>query len=324
VRRLALLLSLALAAAPLLVRAQEALESRVERGPVSAELRVEPAAPLIGDPVVLILRVTAEPDVELLMPEFGEALDRFLILDFAPREELDTEGRTVAIQRYTLEPSRSGPQSIPPIAIEFVDRRPGRDPSPEGEDAYELLTERLDLEVASLLPEDAELALRPAQERLGPRQLPGPPIWPFALAGLIVLGAAAPFALRAWLAYRVRATRKTAYQIASAALEQLLYQPRPGPEEIDAFFVELSGIVRRYLEGRFGLRSPELTTEEFLVVMTDSPDLLPSHRGLLQELLTQADLVKFALHMPASEDVEESIGAARRFLDETREELAVV
>ena len=35
--------------------------------------------------------------------------------------------------------------------------------------------------------------------------------------------------------------------------------------ELDQFYQELSMILRRYIEGRFGLSAPEQTTEEFLV-----------------------------------------------------------
>ena len=51
----------------------EAIERRYESGPVAVELVVKPAKPVIGDVVELQLEARAEPGVELLMPEFGEA-----------------------------------------------------------------------------------------------------------------------------------------------------------------------------------------------------------------------------------------------------------
>ena len=119
--------AIALGAATLVLGAagSGALERKTTRGPVEAVVRVEPAEPRIGDPLVFEIEVTAESGVELLMPEFGEALDRFKIVDFAPSERLDAAGRTVAVQRYTLDTHRSGPQSLPPILIEFVDPADG-------------------------------------------------------------------------------------------------------------------------------------------------------------------------------------------------------
>jgi hypothetical protein len=318
----------ALLLAGLLVTGSAAAEERLERttevGPVRATVRVEPAAPLIGDALVLEIDVRAEPGVELLMPEFGEALDLFVIVDFVPSETVDDEGATVARQRYTLQASRSGDQSIPPILVEFVDRRAGQAPAPEGEDAYELLTERLDFEVGSALPADAPLELRPPRPKLHPLAAPGPSLWPFLVGAVLLLGAAAPFATRAWIAYRARVQRRSASEIAYAELEALMFGGLPDRERLDAFYVELSGIVRRYVENRFGLRSPELTTEEFLEVMSTAPDLSGDHRGLLRGFLVQADLVKFAHYMPDSSAVEDSVGSAKQFLEETRENLLSV
>ena len=128
------------------IRAEGQLEGTTERGPVTASVRLEPAQPVIGDVLELTLTVRAEPDVELLMPAFGEALERYSIVDFVPREKIDDQGHTHAIQRYRLQPAHSGPQSIPSILVEFVDHRPGHPTAPEGEDAYELLTERIEFE----------------------------------------------------------------------------------------------------------------------------------------------------------------------------------
>jgi hypothetical protein len=293
-------------------------EHTVENGPVRATLRIEPDEPRIGDPVVLWLEVSAEPGVELIMPEFGEALDRFAIVDFAPSEGVDDEGRSVATHRYTLQPSRSGSQSVPPLLIEFVDRRPGRASSPADADAYELLTERVEFEVAAVLAEDAPLELRPMLGALPPLAEPGGPLWPWLLAVAAVLAAAAPFVYRAFVRHQDRQRRASAYDVARAELDALLYGRRPDASGMDVFFVELSRIVRRYLEDRFEVRSPELTTDEFLEQLSDSPELVRSHRELLQSFLRRADLVKFAHHDPGPEGVEESIGDAQRFLEATR------
>lgn len=302
------------------VWAEDAIEQETESGPVKAVVRLEPKSPLIGDTVTLTITVTAEKDVELLMPEFGEALERFSIVDFAPRQSLDDEGRTVAVQTYRLQPPSSGKQTIPPILIEYVDRRPGEREAPEGFDAYELLTERVEFEVQSVIPKDAKADLKPPLGELGPRETPPAPRWPWIVAGLVILAAASPFAMKAYLAWRRKARQRSAYEIARARLQRLLDSPRPGTaEQVDGFYVELSGIVRRYLEDRFELRAPELTTEEFLVSVGESPDLTREHQALLQEFLRQADLVKFAGVQPSNEDIERSIEAAWWFLEETRE-----
>jgi len=107
--------------------------------------------------------------------------------------------------------------------------------------------------------------------------------------------------------------------MARTRLDALSSQRRPTNEdEIDNFFVELSALIRRYLEDRFELRAPELTTEEFLQVASASPDLDEAHQGFLRSFLRRADEVKFARFIPPPEDIEVALGAASRFLDETR------
>jgi hypothetical protein len=299
---------------------EEGLETAAEAGPVEAIVRLSPSKPVIGDELILELEVRARPDVELLMPEFGEALDRFAILDFTHSETADEEGGTVSRQRYTLAAPRSGSLAIPPLLVEFVDRRPGSDPAPEGEDAYELLTTALAFEVSSALADDAPLEFRASLGELGPLVIPGRHRWIWILATVFAVAAAALYGVRVWTAWRSRMRRRSAYEVATGDLDALIMAPRPNEHQMDDFFVRLSGIIRRYLEDRFGLRSPELTTEEFLDELAKSPDLVRSHQRLLREFLNRADLVKFAHLVPDPSDVEVSLDHARRFLESTRDD----
>ena len=294
------------------------IQRTTQKGPVRATAQLEPPDPLIGDPVELTLRVVAEKGVELIMPEFGEALGHFGILDFNSEEQIDGEGQTIATQRYQLQPRRSGKHSIPPIMIEFVDRRPGAQPAPKGLDAYELLTERLAFEVGSVLLDQADAELSPPLGQLPLRQQDHRRawLWLLLLAALVV---AAVFAWQAWRSTRRRARQRSAYEIAHTRLIHLLNGPRNNPEQIERFFVGLSDIVRRYLEDRFDLRAPELTTEEFLAQMSHSPEMSSEHQTLLRDFLRRADLVKFAKFLPSDQDIDDSIAAARRFLAETRQ-----
>jgi len=305
--------------APAAAELPATLERRSERGPVTVRVLLEPAEPRIGDSLTLRLEVTAEAGVELLMPEFGQSLDRFAIRDFAPRESIDENGRILATQRYVLSAPMSGPRYIPPLAIEFVDRRVGMRPAPEGEDAYEILTERLDFQVQSVLPEEAaDQALEPPLGALAPLGASSTAKgWVWLLLLPVVLAAA--FGVRWWLGARTKALRASAHERASARLKALMARPRPeGAAAVDPFFVELSDLVRHYLEDRFGLQAPELTTEEFLDVAVGSPDLNQVHQGFLRDFLRRADQVKFARYLPDADYIEEVLGAAGRFLEQTR------
>ena len=61
----------------------------------------------------------------------------------------------------------------------------------------------------------------------------------------------------------------------------------------------------------------EQTTSEFLREAQRSLSLTDSHRQLLRDFLTQADMVKFARFQPPQHDSENAMDAARKFVDET-------
>lgn len=88
--------------------------------------------------------------------------------------------------------------------------------------------------------------------------------------------------------------------------------------EVEPFYRELSAIVRRYLESRFGLRAPERTTEEFIREATGSSLLGTAHQELVRAFLEQCDLVKFARHRPPPEAMTLALNAAERLVLETK------
>ena len=292
----------------------EPLSVETREGPVAATLSLAPPEPRLGDRLVLTLVVTAKDGVTVEMPAFGDALGRFAIVDFTPREEVVDDGVRLS-QRYTLQAPMSGRQRIPRLRVEFLDER---DP-----DAVvrprELLTDELAFDVASVLPEGQSLdELRPLRAALA--ELEGPWLqrhWPWIAVGTVALGVLA--AGVAWWRRRAEErARLTAFDRALARLDRLERQGLPSEAAADAWYVELSDIVRRYIEERFALRAPELTTEEFLAEAGRSADLSVAHRDLLSDFLATCDRVKFARYSPGDDESREALAVARRFLDETR------
>ena len=291
------------------------LEAVTREGPVTASVALAPAEPRLGDRMTLTLAVEAEPGVSVDMPSFGDALGRFTIVDFTPRADTAEDGGARLSQRYTLQATMSGRHRIPRLRLEFVDDRPDRG---DGE-PRELLTDEIGFVVASVLPDDAGgSALRPARGALP--ELEGPWLdrhWPWLVAGLAVLGAGAA-GIIAWLRRMAVRARLTAFDRARARLARLRGRGLPGPEGVDPWYVELSDIVRRYVEERFSLRAPELTTEEFLLEAGRSADLSPAHRALLSDFLERCDRVKFARYSPVDAESRDALAVASRFLDESR------
>lgn len=292
------------------------LSAETREGPIVATVSLTPAEPRLGDALVLTLAVVADAGVSVEMPVFGDALGRFGIVDYAPRRDATEEGGVALAQRYTLQSPMSGRQRIPRLRIEYVDARDG------GTDARprELLTDELSFAVASVLPEgEAVDELKPARGELAALQ--GPWLrryWPW-LAGAGAAIAAGVTGLLLWLRGAEQRTRETAYDRALKRLERLRRLGLPDADASDGWYVELSDIVRRYIEERFALRAPELTTEEFLLEAGRSADLSPPHRDLLSDFLARCDRVKFARYSPEEDESRDALGVAERFLGETRQ-----
>jgi hypothetical protein len=101
----------------------------------------------------------------------------------------------------------------------------------------------------------------------------------------------------------------TPAELALAALQKLRSENPP----VEEFYTRLSGIVRRYIEDRFGLHAPERTTEEFLA----EASLAPGQMALLGAFLQESDLVKFARHRPGQDDRERAAAAGEKFIRES-------
>jgi hypothetical protein len=94
--------------------------------------------------------------------------------------------------------------------------------------------------------------------------------------------------------------------------------PRTTREEIEAFYVGVSHVLRVYLEERFALHAPERTTEEFLRDLEGGDRLARRHEAELERFLSQCDLVKFAAFTPSASEHDVTWSLAEGFVQSTR------
>jgi hypothetical protein len=85
----------------------------------------------------------------------------------------------------------------------------------------------------------------------------------------------------------------------------------------EPYYVDLSAILRYYIEDRFHLRAPEQTTQEFLAASSTTGLFTGDHQQMLSELLKHSDRVKFAQYVPTVPEMERSFSAVLQFVDET-------
>ena len=106
------------------------------------------------------------------------------------------------------------------------------------------------------------------------------------------------------------------------ALQRLHAASRTTRGEIESFYVEVSQVLRVYLEERFALCAPERTTEEFLRELEGGDQLAKDHRTELERFLSQCDLVKFAAFVPSEGDHLTTWALAATFVEATRSDRA--
>ncbi len=328
--RIALAIVLALAACgggaeeatpdPSLTVAKDAIVKTTEVGPVKATVHVWPAKPSLVDAVYVRLEVSAPDGVTIDAP-FQEAgdqrLGRFRVVGFSRDEQRPASGGQLHIQTYTLEPPASGRQRIPPLRLEMLDGRATA--SAEAQKKQEILTDEVPMEIAPVPVEQSTAQLKDARGELDPDV--GKTSWAVIIgiaSGALVLGSGSILLWRGIRSRRRVQQQRSAYEDAVAQLRRLEDKGAPDADSADSWFVELSAIVRQYLEGRYEIRAPELTTEEFLSVATARPELTAEHRKLLEAFLERCDRVKFAGYRPDAEESIATLAAARGFVEDTR------
>ncbi len=149
------------------------------------------------------------------------------------------------------------------------------------------------------------------------------PVLVFALVALLAAAAAA-LGIYYWTRRHralagVPVPPPPAHEIALQKIRELIAKDYINHGLEQQFYYELSLIVREYLEARFGIRAPEMTTEEFLEHLRLGATLAPEHKELLRDFLTHCDLVKFARYDPVQPEIDAAVASARRLIEETRE-----
>ena len=282
--------------------------------PASVRANADLAVISLGDRVTLVVEVEHRPDQTITWPILSDTLGSFEIVGVNEGASEVVEGRQTSTKRYALTTFELGDLEIPAIEVTVADSGAG--------EPQLLSTEPVGVIVESVgIDEGGDI-----RNVKAPLEIPRN--WLLLLPWLLLIGGAS--AMVYWLYRRYQSRKKRPnerleraepvrppHEVAYEALNRLEAKRLLERGETKPYFIEVSEIVRTYLEGRYPIDALEMTTYEVLRELK-RVGLEPEVFDLFPPFFSRSDLVKFAKHRPAPEVSKEMIPMARLLVDETR------
>lgn len=312
-------------------------------GPVKVTVTSSTDRIQAGKTATLTLRVEADAGVSVQLDDYAKALEtsenrfEYRVVQSRLRPPVKTAtGRIEWSNEYDMEFILAGDYELPPVSLTALPAPIPQDaPAHRGDDEgdrnmenphepTEIKTERIKVLVhetgaGGLTAE--ELQQIPT---LSPVELPGPwHVWRWVIAAALLAAFALAFVgYRRW--NRMRAGEIIvipAHEWARREIARLLADDLIARDRRQEYFYRLSDIVRGYIERRFSVAAPEMTTEEFFRWMSTDRRFDPKDREELVEFMNACDVVKYARHEPTSEEARLALDRAVDYIERTRERL---
>ncbi len=279
-----------------------------------------------GRDFIVTLTVKSPAGQKVALPDLRDRFTGFQVAeDFTEDPLADADGGTTLVSRWRLVPEPMAKKyRLAPFVVSVAQERdppaPGAEP-PAPSTFY----------TAPVLfaPPAARASVTGDMEIAPKRDLP-PLSWKLVGICAAALAVLAAIVAIVYLVVRkirtmVRVHRMSPIERAMYELEALLKKGLPGRGLYKDFYVELTMVVRRYVERKYGVKAPNMTTQEFLGELARrADDATVAQIGdsvALKEFLESADLVKFAGVEATPEMADAATGKARGYLstDSARE-----
>jgi len=291
--------------------------------PCSAALEisfdVQPRVAQVGDALEASIQADLPPDSELQPNAIGPELGPFNVIEGSWSGPQESETGLRWSWRGRLVAFRTGELEVPPITLAAH--------GPDGEER--VTTGPIRVTIESVLSEADLAEAAPALSDLKPPASIRPaygPLWTaLSVVSLLLVGAGLLWWLHRRYAARLAAVpvpddpfhRTPPHVWVYGELKRLLEQRLPEQGLIDAFYAELSRILKQYLSGRYRVELIERTSVEVPAL------LLQAGAGKeaisrVNFLLAECDQVKFARHVPDSEACRTAVERVYRIVDMTR------
>jgi hypothetical protein len=286
-----------------------AFTADLSSGEVSLKLEALPDKVAPAEDLMLTLTVEAPSHLAVALPDLRDRFSGFATAEDFATDPVEANGRTRQTYRWRLTPEPAAKRyRLAPFAVTTQDKRlqapqlssfatkpvlfPGEGPRPVVTGDPEVTPE------PEWIPPTAKTVT----------------LWTFAaLAGAAAL-AALLYGLTK-LSRRVREYRMSPVERAIAELQRLLGRNLPARGLFKDFYIELTMVVRRYIERSHGIRAPEQTTQEFLAAAAKEASFTPEALAQLRTFLESADLVKFAGQEATTAMTDDATAKARVYIE---------
>lgn len=281
---------------------------------IQATAKLDTASISIGQQVWLRINLTVPKKIKVIWPILQDSLTSHV--EILRKSSIDTLANGDYInysQRLTITSFDSGSYTLPPIGINY---QLANDTAMQ-----HVFTQAITFRVQTVKI-DTTHAIRDIK---GPMEAPltFAEIVPWLLA---VLALAIVMTLL-WYYLRQRKNNKPfislprkpklpAYQIALESLDELNSRKLWQNGRIKEYYSQLTDIIRLYIEDQFGIAAIEMTTDEILnAFMNNNGGSNVANK--LQQVLTTADLAKFAKAQPVASENGLCMQNAIEFIKET-------
>ena len=268
--------------------------------------------------VFLTMELRTPHDRTAVMPDLRDRVVGFsLVEDFAEEPRKEKDGSTVQVTNWRLVPEPCADvYKIKPFVVKGSPKI-WKAQSDEGKFSF----------IGGPIYFEKPAAREPVTGGMETDPKKDLPPLSWKLVGWVALGVfcLASLVLGLWLgiryiARRVKEHRMSPIERAWVELDRLLKKGLPGRGRYKDFYVELTMVVRRYVQRKYGIKAPHLTTEEFLREFREEGR---GKREELKKFLESADMVKFAGVEATPEMADEATDSAKNYLSQdNRDHLA--
>ncbi len=279
---------------------------------VTVKAKADKRLVTIGEKFKYSIIVSYPDNFEVKLPVFGNTVGSFNIRDTGSRS-----GRFFGRRKITfwlvLETFETGKAVIPKSTLKYRKK--------QDKDWKEIEIPEKPVEIKSLLGKTGASKNAKVKDIKGPIGIASNQRATIFITIIILIATAIIIYLILLFRKKERQQlirQRPAHEIALEQLERLKAQDLIRSGKIKEYYIQISGIIRHYLENRFNLRAPEMTTEEFLIHVRDYSQLADGHKALLKEFLSVCDLVKFAKYLPAEQEINAVFNSAKNFIEQTK------